>query len=259
MAAHSDCQAAAMNQQLSLHGVALNVRSPESLATFYRSRLGMDVVRTASEYRVFYAGRGGYVALRQSSSERTYLHSRDDRYWKIGITAPNLHLARQKLMSQGVEVSEPRQFRDIGYLCHVVDPEGYQIELLQHTFEGQPLTDPGDADLPLGGGAAIAHITLRTADIAADLQHCQQELGMKLLSVQPVPQNGFDLYFLAFTNESPPDPDLQAVENRPWLWQRQYPVLEFQHWHQASTTSFEEGPFEVGYAGLVIGPAGDAS
>eukprot|EP00122_Pirum_gemmata_P011149 Pgem_evm1s10322 len=51
---------------------------------------------------------------------------------------------------------------------------------------------------------------------------------MKLLSIQPVRQYGFVLYFLAYTNESPPKTDLEAVENREWLWQRPYTVLELQ-------------------------------
>ena len=34
-----------------------------------------------------------------------------------------------------IEVSEPAQFQEIGYLCHTKDPAGYSIKLLQHTFE----------------------------------------------------------------------------------------------------------------------------
>ena len=47
--------------------------------------------------------------------------------------------------------------------------------------------------------------------------------------MQDVAAYGFDLHFYAFTHESPPDPDLWAVENREWLWKRSYTTLEFQH------------------------------
>ena len=53
---------------------------------------------------------------------------------------------------------------------------------------------------------------------------------MKLLSIQPVKRYNFTLYFLAFTEEDPPIlEDLEAVENREWLWQRPYSTLELQH------------------------------
>ncbi len=75
---------------------------------------------------------------------------------------------------------------------------------------------------------------------------------MSLLSVQPVSEYGFTLYFLAHTDEQPPNPDLEAVENRPWLWQRPYTMLELQHLtldgHQIKKT--EAG--SCGYAGLVF-------
>lgn len=79
-----------------------------------------------------------------------------------------------------------------------------------------------------GGGPCFAHVTLRTSDIAADLTHYRDRLGMTLLSRQAVPAYGFTLYFPAHTLERPPDPDLDSVNNRPWLWQRPYPMLELQ-------------------------------
>lgn len=76
---------------------------------------------------------------------------------------------------------------------------------------------------------------------------------MKLLSIQPVTQYGFTLYFLAYTSESPPDDDLEAVQNREWLWQRPYTMLELQHFVQSETERFDlPADGEAGYAGLVI-------
>ncbi len=102
------------------------------------------------------------------------------------------------------------------------------IELLQHDFKGNRPIGAGNPDLPLGGGGRIGQITLRSADIAATLA-CYKGLGMQTLSIQPVMDLGFTLYFLAFTDDIPPDPDLTAITNREWLWKRPYTTLEIQH------------------------------
>ncbi|MEM7044079.1 MAG: VOC family protein, partial [Pseudomonadota bacterium] len=84
----------------------------------------------------------------------------------------------------------------------------------------------------------------------------RDRLGMTLLSIQPVTDYGFTLYFLAFTDERPPHDDLEAVGNREWLWQRPYTTLELQH------VSGATGPFalpaaeEPGFAGIAITGAG---
>ena len=52
---------------------------------------------------------------------------------------------------------------------------------------------------------------------------------MKLLSIQQVEAYGFTLYFLAFTDETPPNEDLNSIEIREWLWQRPYTTLELQY------------------------------
>lgn len=238
--------------QAILSGVALNVASPQTLAEFYTGVLGMTATPEGAEIRVAYGGAGAYLALRQSPSPRAYRHEDRDRYWKIGITLPDLDAAHAQLERKGVAVGTPRQFGDVGYLCHLADPEGFRIELLQRTFEGEPRTAQGDDSLPLGGGAALGQITLRTGNIGAELDHFERRLGMKLLSRQPIAERDFDLYFLACTDEEPPDSDLTAVHNRPWLWQRPYTTLEFQHWPAAGPRGFGCRPGETGYAGLIF-------
>ena len=205
-----------------------DVADPQALAAFYVQQLGMTERACEDGVRVGYDGADADLVFCQSAEGVAYTHSREGRYWKIGITLPNVDMACELLTAAGVEVSQPRQFQEIGYMAHLSDPEGFQIELLQHTFEGQPRTSEGERDVPLGGGATVGQVTYRTADITAELSHYRDALGMSLLSRQPVEEYGFDLYFLAFTDEQPPDPDIAAVTNRPWLWQRPYTTLEFQ-------------------------------
>ncbi len=228
------------------------VDSPDSLAHFYTDRLGMTASRHGDTILLACGGQSASLELRAAPSGRGYVPSDRDRYWKIGITLPNVDIAQAQLRAAGVQISEARQFLDIGYMCHLRDPEGFQIELLQHDFEQNRPPGAGDAGEPLGGGAAIGQITLRVVDIEAALSVYRDRLGMRLLSVQPLPQLGFTLYFLAFTDETPPLAPLEAVENREWLWRRPYTTLELQHLHDAEAPLRTPAPGAPGFAHIAI-------
>jgi predicted enzyme related to lactoylglutathione lyase len=209
-----------------LSAVRLAVRDPQKLAKFYSQHMGMRAVPDGNCIRLGYAGDNASLMLYPGGG--TYRHVRTDDYWKIGITLPNVDIAYQQLVAAGVSVSAPYQFDNIGYMCHLRDPEGFVIELLQHDFEQNRPDEAGQPAQPLGGGARIGQITLRCSEVEPILREYQTR-GMSLLSVQPVTKFGFTLYFLAFTNETPPNRNLEAVENREWLWKRPYTTLELQH------------------------------
>lgn len=174
--------------------------------------------------------------IQQANPPKCYTSTpSSDVYWKIGLSLVDVDTARSQLVAQGVDVTSPKQFRDIGYMCHTKDPFGYSIELLQHDFECnfcsariQSSLQPNSA---LGQQTHLGQITLRVSNIDKSLSFYQDTLGMKLLSRQNIP-NMFDLYFLACTDELPPPHDLNAVEIREWLWARPYTTLELQHWPQ---------------------------
>ncbi len=214
-----------------LSGVRLQVADPGALADFYVHTLGMVARREGECWRVGYEG--GDADLLLFGGGQPNEPARDHRYWKIGICLLNLDLACEQLRAAGVAVSDPQQFFDIGYMAHLTDPEGFAIELLQHDFEGNRAAELGDPQQPLGGGAHVGQITLRSNDIAAEIMQ-YEALGMRLMSVQDVSQLGFDLYFLGFSDEALPDPDPRVVANREWLWRRPYSLLEFQHLPSAS-------------------------
>ena len=158
-------------------------------------------------------------------------------YWKIGITLHDIDHARDILQSKQVNISNPSQFEDIGYLCHLRDPNDFQIELLQHDFErtfkdkinknfGQSIKNR----FPLGYPCCIGQITLQANDMDKTQWFYQELLGMKLLSIQEVAKFGFTLYFFAWTDENPPKSDLRdASTNREWLWKRPYTTIEIRH------------------------------
>lgn len=208
-----------------LSGVCLRTADSAKLAKFYVTHLGMKAYETPQGLRVGYEGQDADILLQTGGG--AYRHNRTDRYWKIGITLPNVDLAYDQLRNVGLDVSEPKQFLDIGYMCHLSDPDGFQIELLQHDFHENRPADAGDTELPLGGDARIGQITLRTGNIAKAEAHFER-LGMRLLSVQPVEAYEFELYFFAYTDDEPPCVDLKEVGNREWLWRRPYTTLELQ-------------------------------
>ena len=227
-----------------LSGVLLRSGAPAASLAFYRERLGMaprpdSGDRQGRRHVLGFPGPDRQDAAlelwhepetgRAGPALAPYRHGRDEVYWKIGITLPDLALARKALLAAGESVDEARQFRDIGYLCHLADPEGFQIELLQHRFEANHRPQEADPAHRLGSRPTLGQATLRVTDIEAALGFYRDRLGLRLLSVQPVAPHGFTLYFLADTRERPPRADLEAVENREWLWQRPYSTLELQH------------------------------
>lgn len=241
--------------------VILSVRSPKDLARFYTTYLGMSERVEDDVIILGYDGIDAALELRQASSDRVYAHGHSDRYWKIGITLPDLNLAHTQLREAGLAVSDPNQFGDIGYMCHLSDPEGYAIELLQHHFQGNCDRAAGDPDKALGGGARIGQITLRTSDLDQALAFYRDRLDMRLLSIQPVEKFSFTLYFLAFTDERPPHEDLEAVGNREWLWQRPYTTLEFQYIADLAGPPNLPGIGDPGFFGTSVsgGDRGDTS
>jgi catechol 2,3-dioxygenase-like lactoylglutathione lyase family enzyme len=225
-------------------GLALRVSSIGRSTDFYRAVLGM----TAGDDGLLRFGDGGpCLELLPGSGSAVVDHS-DLGYWKIGVTVPDLDQAHCALGDLGVlSGAAPRQFEDIGRLFHIADPDGYCIEFLERERR-----TPGAAGLD----PVWAQITFRTREPDAMLAFYRDRLGMRLLAVMPVPAYRFTLYFLSFTGETPPDLRLEAKENRPWLWNRPYLTLEFQHrWGTEQDAAFRYGSgadAPIGFDHLVL-------
>lgn len=176
-----------------------------------------------------------------------YSHKGNDLYWKIGLAIDDVDAA-----SKCLGCSPGSQFLDIGFLTHLADPAGFCIELLQTTFEASSaqrarrLADRAASAAATSrlGQFVIGQITTRITEPTQSLDFYQKVLGMKLLSIQPVKRYNFTLYFLAYTEETPPNADLEAVENREWLWQRPYTTLELQHRWGSEPGSLRPAPPE---------------
>jgi len=225
-----------VGSRLELRHNILSFQDISACVDFYVRVLGMGVQSKVqhgdiSLVRLGY-GEGSDVQLEcigdcKSSTKRCG-GSREDVYWKIGLCLPDVALTAQNLREKGVDVSEAAQFRDIGFLCHLSDPETNGIELLQHDF-GSNFKKENSFDAVAKSKATIGQITLRIKDPVKSLSFYRDLLGMKLLAKMDVEPYKFSLYFLACTDDEPPSSDLEALENREWLWKRKYTTLELQH------------------------------
>lgn len=228
----------------------LTVTDTSRLRDFYCQVLGMRSFAADSPALLGYDPSQCLLELAEGAATPCRAEQRDI-YWKIGITVRDLGAAVAHVRKSGGSVSDPIQFRDIGYLCHLRDPDGFAIELLQQGFEGhaKPI---GEGD-PIGSQAILAHLTLRITDLVAARRVFEDQLGMRLMSVQPVRDLGFCLYFYGWSDEALPNADLQAVENRQWLWARPYALVELQHLEQPAgrlrVADQDEARFSgIGYA-----------
>lgn len=245
----------------SLSEVSLDVSDPEKSLGFYIQKLGMRLIgeqvipgTKTTVYSVSFAS-GACLKLRhdrsRSNSARDYQPLESDAYWKIGVTIADVDVARERLTSRGVQVTEPEQFFDIGYLCHVEDPDGYCIELLQHKFEQNHRPQPSLKTEILGNVPNLGQVSLNVSSIEDSLAFYRDELGLKLLSRQEVPGREFTLWFLGRDDLTPPSSLVDAVENREWLWSLPETTLELRAHHSSQSTRRAHPPDdELGFRGV---------
>ncbi|WP_271272781.1 VOC family protein [Aliamphritea hakodatensis] len=174
-------------------------------------------------------------------------------YWKIALAVADVDIARACLTEKGIEVTPARQVPDVAYLCHLNDPDGHCVELIQHHFEANHRPGSRDNRYPLGGEAVFSLITYRVKNPQASVAFYEQ-LGMRLLSRQDVEFAGFTLYFLGYSDEVLPEDDVCAVGNREWLWQRPYTLIELQHnWGTELQDAFAyDVSADTGFAGIEL-------
>lgn len=247
---------------MSLSAHQLLIHQPERTLAFYQRQLGMALIdqfgtAMGTHYRLRFPDQD----TRQASLELIHAPdqplniapqpSQTEGYWKISVAVPDIHAARTRLIQSGVETGNVFSVADVATLCHLKDPEGYCIELLEYAPQA-----PIDPVLPLGGEARLLLSTYRVKDPRRSLEYYQQR-GWYLLSRQIIASRQMTLYFLAPVNEPLPVQDIDAIENRPWLWQRPYTLLEWQHiWGTEHSDTFNyRTDRSGGFVGLELQPA----
>jgi catechol 2,3-dioxygenase-like lactoylglutathione lyase family enzyme len=151
-------------------------------------------------------------------------------YWKMAISIKDVDIARANLIKQDIKVSDAIQVPNVAYLCHFNDPDGYCLELIQHTFKENHKKEKEDINYKLGNKAVFSLVTYRVNDINKSLDFYINELELKLYSKMDVSFRGFELYFLAPNIEMPPNEEnRESIDNIEWMWQRQYTFIELQY------------------------------
>ena len=136
-----------------LASVTLRVSNPQALANWYQNVLGMSIKHEKSQWTCYYqeSKESACLNLIQATNDQSKYDKKASVYWKIGLALSDVDLARDKIMSRTITVSQASQFLDIGYLCHLNDEEGFPIELLQHTFKQNFVKRPlEETQYPLG-------------------------------------------------------------------------------------------------------------
>ncbi|XQW84826.1 VOC family protein [Thalassotalea piscium] len=222
---------------MSITNHRLQISEPNISLDFYINKLGMLLIsqyKVASKHHYFLA----FSEKQDASLELVFdpntvftvesQPSLTEGYWKYSIAVPNLVLAREHLILQGINIGSPFAVKNIAYLCHFTDPDGYCIELIQHylTNNNRKILSRSTSFQECQPTFNLS--TLRVKQIDKSLAF-YKKLGMSLVSRQKVESRNMHLYFLSFNKESPPSSNIDSVSIREWLWQRPYTLLELQH------------------------------
>lgn len=248
-----------------LHKHSLYISNVENSLNFYINKLGMKLLTSyKDDKKEFFHLKFNEdtneaileLIFEPNNTQTIYqnIHDRLIGYWKFSISIKDVNIAREKLIEYGVEVTTPFQVPNIGYLCHFKDPDGYDLELIQHRFEENYKKEKANFNYKLGNKAIFSLITYRVTNIEKSLDFYINTLNMRLLSKMDVSQRGFDLYFLGFTNDTLPNKNVEALENREWLWQREFTMIELQYIKNYSNTknfSYEIGK-TTGFESITI-------
>lgn len=142
--------------------LVLRAVNPEHQRSFYRHVLGMS-----NQGGNCLGDGSGELGIRFLQADNDYSPAPSDLYWKITLSVPNVELAYDQLQAGGVSITEPDQFRAIGYLAQAYDPDGFNIEIIEHWFKGHRTLSIIDTSL-LGGGPHISLLALQFTDPTHD-------------------------------------------------------------------------------------------
>lgn len=230
----------------------LGTQQPQEALNFYTNELGMQLISTRQNqqqivYELAFGENTSTASLilqyqKEKSTSITYQQQPNDDYWKYSLFVNDIKRVYQILKSKEHPTKEAYQFGEIGYLMHTQDAENYQIEFIQKTFEQHGVQNrQEDNKLPLLEQPEMGLITLRTKDPVKTIHFYEQFLGMQLMVRMYVERgNGFTLYFLADKSLQPPNADIDAIENREWMYQQKATFIELQHyWGSEHQPGFE--------------------
>lgn len=233
---------------MQLSGIQLKIQNPIKTLAFYTDILGFSHIKTIEKenqkHYVLQAKNTNFLLeLIHNSKEReieNYQELPQDNYWKYSLFVDDITRTATILNKLNIAVNEPFQFGNIGYLAHIQDTENHKIEFIQKTFKQHTPKKTPTSKHPLQELPIFGLITIRSKDPVKSIQFYEKVLHMKLFVRMYVERgNGFTLYFLGDKNLTPPNPDIDALENREWMYQQKHCFIEIQHyWGTETNTDF---------------------
>ena len=185
-----------------------------------------------------------------------YTEEPRDTYWKYSLFVNDIQHVYDVVKKER-KVGEPFQFGNIGYLSHTEDVENYKIEFIQKDFKVNTKEYPKTEALSLGEKAVFGLITLRTKDPVQSIRFYEKYFNLQLLVRMRVDRgSGFTLFFLGDKSLVPPSTDIDAIENREWMYHQKEAFIELQwHWDSEQLTNFEYNAKideAMGFKGIVF-------
>lgn len=225
---------------MKLRSFTLQIYNPEETLNFYKNVLGFSLVNEFTEGSITYYDLGFnnpeyYIRLKYNSETQNTLYQEKSihNYWKYSLFVDNIQEAYQNIVDHNCKIGEPFQFGEIGYLSHTVDTENHKIEYIQKTFKQ-------NKEIATKERTALGLLTIRTKDPIKIIKLYEEVLDMKLFVRMYVQrEKGFTLYFLGDKNLQAPNPDIDAIENREWMYQQSHLFIEIQHFWNSEYDDFK--------------------
>ncbi len=223
--------------KIKLQSFTLQIFEPEQTLSFYINVLGFSLLNEFLEdnstyYNLYLENEHFNIQLKYSPSltKTLYQQTSTDNYWKYSLFVTDIQKIYTQLQNQNHKIGEPYQFGDIGYLSHTIDIENHHVEYIQKTFK-QNKQAISKTDFLFKEDMALGLLTIRTKDPVKSIKFYEEILELKLLVRMYVDRsNGFTLYFLGDKTLRPPNPDIDAIENREWMYQQSHLFIEIQHY-----------------------------
>lgn len=227
---------------MDLQSFTLQIFEPKQTISYYTNVLGFRLLNEFSEndttyYNLCFENTNIHIQLKYTASLQKidYQQVATDNYWKYSLFVDDIQKVYKELQNQNYVINEPYQFGDIGYLAHTTDPENHQLEFIQKTFKQNTPTFFLEKE-----NTALGLLTIRSKDPIKSITFYEDILDLKLFIRMYVDRkNGFTLYFLGNKDLKALHPDIDAIENREWMYQQEHLFIEIQHyWNSEYDNSF---------------------
>ncbi|MTI30424.1 VOC family protein [Xanthovirga aplysinae] len=221
-----------------LESFTLKIFNPEKTLPFYTNVLGFKLVEEftvndSTFYNLELENPAHKIQLEfnKSATLTPYHQTTTDNYWKFSLFVDDIQRVYKELLKQKHPIGEPSQIGDIGYLSHTADLENHQIEFIQKTFKHNSVSVPPKKGFLLKEQPVLGLLTIRTKYPQKSIELFEDLLDLKLFVRMNVNRgNGFTLYFLGDKNLQAPSQDIDALENREWMYQQSHLFIEIQYY-----------------------------